>query len=438
MAKSDLPRDPNTSKFGWPQPSRIEEFKKLHAAPAKATERVVFQGKTVDLPVIVVPITLPKYRMANGRTASLQAEYLATHTSIRKDLFSGDAEMWDAQELQHQLLLKLAKQGDLRKHFEDTSNKQVDPILVDESGFVVNGNRRLATWRDLTYTDSPKYPHFQHIEIAVLPHCEEKEIDRLEATLQIEKDIKADYSWDAQANMMLLKQKRFLYSNKDLADLYKMKIGDVEELFDMRSYAEEYLRSRGFDNQWSRVADHEFAFRKIVSSRQKISGMGNQEVFKQAAFVLMEKPEDAGGRLYEVIPALVESLEPVKAKLRAELTVEVAAPDVALVDLFGGAPQNAADSADLPLAKAIQKAENADQARKILVDVIESQRQLKKDSKAAGYLLDCCARAQAALAAAVKEGLRVESKLEGVEKQLEQIEKQIGQIRKFVQQNAKH
>ena len=79
----------------------------------------------------------------------------------------------------------------------------------------------------------------------MLPHSEEKEIDRLEATLQITKDIKADYSWDSKANMMLAKQKRDGFSNKELGELYDMKESDVEELFDMRAYADEYLRSRG-------------------------------------------------------------------------------------------------------------------------------------------------------------------------------------------------
>ena len=80
-----------TSRFGWPKPARTEEFKKLLATPVSVTFRIVFQGKTVDIPVIRVPIDLPKYRMANGRTASLQAEYLARNPTAIADLFAGDA-----------------------------------------------------------------------------------------------------------------------------------------------------------------------------------------------------------------------------------------------------------------------------------------------------------------------------------------------------------
>lgn len=68
--------------------------------------------------------------------------------------------------------------------------------------------------------------------------------------------------------------------------------------------------------------------------------------------------------------------------------------------------------------------------------VIESQKQLKKDAKDAGYLLECCSKAQAALVAAVSKGLRPESKRKGVEKQLDQIQTQIEKIRQWLKQHA--
>lgn len=439
MTDNALPHSPTGSRFGWPQPARIEEFKKLLSGPTGATTRLILQGKTQDIPIIRVPIELPKYRLANGRTVSLQAEYLATKSKVRRDLFSGDPELWDAQQAQHELLLKLGKQSDLQKYFEDTTNKQVDAIILDENGFVVNGNRRLAVWRELLVQDGGAYGHFRHVDVGVLPHCEEKEIDRLEATLQIAKDIKANYSWDSKANMMLAKQKRDGFSNQELADLYEMKKSEVEELFDMRVYADEYLRSRGKTDLWSLVSEQEFAFKRLVASRQKIAGIGNQEVFKQAAFTLIDNPDEAGGRLYEAIPAIVESLDQVKEKLQQEFAVKPTPADAGLEAMFGGSPApTTADPIDMPLAKEIQKPENSTKARKIIVEVIESQKQLKRDAKSANYLLDCCAKAQALLAAAVKDGFRPESKTLGVDKQLEQIEAQVKQIRAYIEQHAKH
>lgn len=439
MTTSPMPTSSTAARFGWPKPKRLEEFKRLLAKPTGATERVVFQGKAEYFPIARVPIELPKYRIANGRTASLQAEHLATNLKVRQDLFSGDPELWDAQEAQHRLLLLLARQADLLATFEDTKNIQVHPILLDENGFVVNGNRRLSTWRELLHTQGKKYGHFRHVDVAILPHCDEKEIDRLEARMQIAKDIRADYSWDAQANMMLAKRKRDVFSNKELADLYEMKEPEVQLLFDMQSYAVEFLRSRGKQDRWSMVADAEFAFKKIVATRLKIPTVGKQQIFKEAAFILLDKPEEAGTRLYEAIPAVFESLDIVRTKLLETFDVDfVKNQDGGLADLFGNKPApTGEDPLDLPLAQAIRKPENVDAARKIIVEVIESQKQLKKDIRSANYLLDCCAKAQALLNAAVKDGLRPESKQEGVTKQLGEIQKHIDAIRGYVSQHAK-
>lgn len=436
MTDTTLPDSPTASRFGWPKPARVETFAKLLAEAPKATMRIVFQGKNTDIPIIRIPIGLPKYRMENGRTASLQAEHLAREPAMRRDLFSGDPELWDAQEAQHRLLLQLSKQSELNKYFEDASRTQVESILLDENGFVVNGNRRLSTWRELLHRDAKKYSGFAYVDVAVLPHCSEREIDRLEASLQIEKDIRADYNWDAHANMMLAKQKRDTLSNAELAEIYKMKEAQVEELLDMRAYADEYLKSRGMENLWSQVSEHEFAFRRLVQGRQKVSGLGGQEVFKQAAFVLIDKPEEAGGRLYEAIPAIVESLDIVKERLAEEFNPGVSEPDGDLDQLFGGGASGRAGGGDVALAGEIQKPENSARARAVIVEVIESQKQLKKDSKTAGYLLGNCAKANALLMAAVKDGLRPESKLKGVSNQLDQIEAQIARIRQFLAAHA--
>ena len=436
--ENTLPTSPANSRFGSPKPTRIEEFTKLLTVSTGATTRIVFQAKNVDIPIIRVPIELPKYRMVNGRTVSLQEEHLAKNPTARPELFSGDAELWDAQEAQHNLLLQLAKKSDLQHYFEDSTNIQVDPILLDENGFVVNGNRRLATWRELLFKFPDKYGHFRHIDVAVLPHCDEREIDRLEATLQIEPDIKADYSWDAKANMMLAKQKRDGFSNRELAELYGMKESDVAELLDMRSYADEYLRSRHKTNLWSRVSAGALAFKRIVTSRAKISGVGKQTVFKEAAFTLIDNPDEADDSLHDAIHNLLGSLDQITEKLQDEFKPVPAADTGTMNALFGGAPAlSGGDALAIPLAQAIQKPENGAAARKIIVDVIETQKQLKKDSKTADFLITCCAKAHALLAAAVKDGFRAEAKLEGVGAQLDQIQIHLDKIRTYLSSNVK-
>ena len=144
MSGSVLPVSSTSSRFGWPKPARIEEFKKLLAKATGATTRIVFQSKTVDIPIIRVPVELPKYRMTNGRTTSLQAEYFATKQGVRPDLFRAILNYGTLRKLSMGCYSSLGKQSDLQKYFEDTANKQVDAIVLDENGFVVNGNRRLV------------------------------------------------------------------------------------------------------------------------------------------------------------------------------------------------------------------------------------------------------------------------------------------------------
>lgn len=433
MSQSSLPNSPNGSRFGWTRPARIEEFDIRLKAEGLPTHRVVIQGQPKDIPIIRVPIDLPKYRMANGRTASLQVEHLAKNPQLRRDLFKGDPELWDAQEAQHGLLLQLGKVADLSKYFEDPANKQVGPILLDEYGFVINGNRRLSTWRELLHEERAKYGHFADIDVAVLPHCTDRQIDRIEAMLQIEKDIRGDYYWDAQANMLLGKLDAG-FTPSELADLYRMKPDEVDELLDMRDYAAEYLTSRGKPDMWSQVSPHEFAFRRLVQSRKKVDGVTKQEMFKEAAFALIDDPT-AVGRLFLAIPELAASIEKVSARLAAEFPIKPTETSSELDDLFGGSVIGDAAS-EGGLITVLQDETLRSKAREIIADVLEGQRQLKRDTKTAGYLLDTCAKANAALEAAVKDGLRAESKRTGVDKQLNAIEAHIARIRAFLAQHA--
>jgi hypothetical protein len=409
------------SPYGWPLPARLEEFAKLKQQKGLPTFRVTFQGQSRDFPIIRVPLNLPKYRLTNGRTASSQAEFLAKNPGKARTYFVEDPELLDVQQAQHELLLKLSEKQDLLKYFQDVQNKQTYPILLDENGFVVNGNRRLTAWRHWYKEDRKVYEHFANIDVVVLPHCDDKEIDRIEARIQVQKDIKADYTWDAEANMILQKMKLHGFTEKEIGDIYKMKDSEVKELLQMRDCAEEYLKSLGKTDHWSLVVEHEFAFKKLVQSLSKITSAGEQDLFKRAAFILIEKSETVGRRLYEAIPEAQRYLPLVKAKLKERFPVAAPAfKDDGLQGLFGGtASKN--DPIDIPLAKAITATpESKDKAREIIVDVVEAQRELKKEAQSANFLVNQLARANKA----------------GVAEQLSELEKRIEQIRNWLAGHA--
>lgn len=436
MTKDALSGAVLDSRLGKPRAKREEEFRQLLSGKNLPTARYPFKDKTEDLPIISVSIDLPKYRLSNGRTASSQDEYLARNPGARPDLFSGDPELLDAQRAQHLLLLEMARQADLLNYFKSGTNKQVDPLILDERGFVVNGNRRLATWRDLLSREAAKYGHFGHIDVVVLPHCTDDDIDDLEANLQIKPDIQADYVWHAQANMLLQKRLRNNAGDRQLAERYGMKESQVRELIDMRNYADEYLKARGKEHHWSLVTDDEFAFRKIVNSRAKIKSVGEQELFKQAAYILIEEADQVSGRLYDAIPGIQEYLVDIKSKLQDRFKVPEPKRNDELDALLGGSIDGGA--VEIALAAEIQKPANVDDARKIIIDVIDSQKQLKRDAKTAGFLLDSVARANAILTAAARDGLRPESIREGVEIHVQQLKMQLSRIESWLKGNAKH
>jgi len=88
----------------------------------------------------------------------------------------------------------------------------------------------------------------------------------------------------SSANTMLAESAKEGYSSKELADQYGKKESDAVELLNVQAYTEEFRKSRGHPDHWSSVSGKEFAFSKIVSSRQKVTDEGNQEIFKQAVF----------------------------------------------------------------------------------------------------------------------------------------------------------
>jgi hypothetical protein len=423
------------TRLGWPIVKRREYFRKcLEENISKRSVEIMFQGKKQLYAVAAVPIGMPKYRLSNGRTASLQQEYLAQNLHHPADFFKTDPELITVQEVQHELLLKVVEQEGLLKYFSDARNQQTEHIILDANGFVINGNRRLTAWRKLFYEDLHNYDHLSHIDAIMLPHCDEKDLDKLEASLQIHRDIKAAYSWDTTANMMVQKMQEHGLSVDEIADIYDMKKPEVEELLDMRNYADEYLRSREKENRWSLVSKNEFAFRKIFESRRKMSALpgGKQELFKQAAFVLIDADEKEG-RLYESIPGVYQYLDQVEEKLKAYFKVEPPKDDPRIGDLFG---TKLKDDISGPLALEIRKDGNNKAAREIIIEVIQAQKELKKEAKNAEYLVKKIANANADLQSAIQDGLKPDSSTKGVEEQLNALEAKVERIRNWLKKNV--
>jgi hypothetical protein len=420
-----IPPPPKQSPYGWPLPDRREEFKKLTDRPTGETWRVEdFKGETISLPILRIPINLSKYRISNGRTASAQQEWVA-NKHVQADFFdNGDPELEDVQIAQHQILKAMIREEGLLAKFEDAANKQVEPILLDENGFIVNGNRRLCCWRELYAKDPAAYGHFGHVDAVVLPHCDERELDRLEARLQIDRDIRSDYTWDSEANMMAQKQRLHGFSTPDLAKLYGKTKREIEDLLAMRELAAEYLRSRGKENTWSEVKGDRYAFQELLKAMGGASSPGDREIIKQSSFALIDDSGQAGERLYAVIPKVREYLTAVKVSLAEAFPLPEAKSDSAAEEAFGGLAAKpmggVTPHSDLALVAEMKKdVESIRKSREVVIETIRSQDEQSKERDAADFLYKTLKKANALIQNASSHGLRPESARGGVASQIE-------------------
>jgi hypothetical protein len=423
-------------ELGWPLPKRLQLIEEQIARATDTHRLEVTDGRISALKIVTVPNGLPRYRLENGRTASLQREYLATHPDLEKSFFSGDPERESVQAVQHELLLNLIKGAGLLAYFEDISHRQVDPIVLDHRGYVINGNRRLCCWRVLHERDAAKYAHFSHVDAVVLPPLDDAAVDKLEARLQIEPDIRDEYTWDAKANMLYDRQQIHGLRTAELASLYNYRESQVKQYLDMREYAITYLKSRGAAERWSRVSDKEFAFKKIVEKRRGLTSEATRRLFEEAAFVLLDDPE--GGRLYDSIPQLAVHIDTIRDRLgrefepvRAFVTSRVSEPSPSSADDFFTSNDVPPDASDVDLANVIAAPENRVRAAEVLKDVIEGAQALERERGSAEYVLKRLQRANTEIQQAIN-GIQDSSSRDGVPEQLNQIEAGLRRLKEWL------
>jgi len=430
------------NRYGMPLPARRKEFSELlEEAKRKgsASYRIEnFQGQVASLPIIRVVADLPKYRIANGRTSSIQEEWVTLH-SKQEDFFSGgDPELYTIQEAQHEILSAMISEEGLLEKFRDSKNRQVEPLLLDENGFVINGNRRLCCWRKLYREDPEKYSHFGHVDVVVLDKCDDRELDALESRLQIERDIRSDYSWHAEAKMFEQKQKRFGYSTNDLARQYGKKPKDIEELFEIRNLGAEYLETRNKKNIWSELKETEHTFKRLNKAMKDQTSVADREVLKELAFNYIDDPDSAGERLYLFIPKLGQHLGTVKERLKKAFPQKAQSPvDAEAISAFGGTTAIDDGARDMQLVAQINETRsNLAQAQDIIAATLDSEKSKLSDAKRSNYLTENLQKSQTFLTEAINLGLTPDAKIDGAKTQLDALETSILKIRDFIKSRS--
>ena len=310
------------NQFGAPLFSRQEEIAKKTERP-ESKYPIEIMGRLRNIPVISVRIEMPVYRLANGRTKSAQLEYLTKHKDVPRDIFNTDHDSYEAQSIQHSLLLQLVKDEDLLQTFASGEMEQVEPIICTNTGVVVNGNRRLCAWRKLFYENREKYKSFETIRIAVLPDMDEKAILDIEKRLQIQRTMRAEYRWHTKALMAEIELKNGAKETA-LAKSYGLKKKELMNLIESRRIAELFLEKVGHQDEWSLLDKSYYAFESIVVGGRKIYSQTHKELFEKIAFDLitrnLDQMEDTpSGRLYATIKDRAEHIEAIAEELAKKM-----------------------------------------------------------------------------------------------------------------------
>ncbi|MED1127621.1 hypothetical protein [Bacillus paralicheniformis] len=415
--------------LGWPYPVRRELIDRLvrNIAVDQHKHPINFQNERKFFPIHTVEIGMPKYRLQNGRTTDAQEELIAQE-GLPEDFFEKDVELEEAHKKQHEILKNQLKVGgvDLLAYFKERN--QEEPLILDNNGFVVNGNRRLCTMRELhqkDVEDGKANPRFSHIEVIILPPCSEDDILTLEGKLQIVEDIKADYVWTAEACMYRSLRDKKHYTTERIAFLYDKKKEDIEELILLLTYVDQYLESRNIPKKYQKIVKEKFAFEAIVKGRKKIGeDVDKKDIFQTVAFSVIEQPLPGIGRLHSFIPKIADNIDQIIERAKEEFPADyiVSQEEEDFADgLLGG---NEIQEDLTNLVRILDKIENREDVVNIAKDVIEAE----EDRQQRYTVIQKIQRANSLLQDAVNI-FDNDTEVDGIYSQLESIECHIADLK---------
>lgn len=299
-------------ELGWAYPRRRELIDRLvrNVAVDQHKYPIHFQNERKFFAIFKIEIEMPKYRLSNGRTQDAQEGYIIQE-SLPEYYFERDLELEEVHKAQHHILKGQLKSNgiDLINYFD--TRQQEEPLILDNNGFVVNGNRRLCAMRELHQKDvnaGKQRPRFPHIEVVILPPCSEDDILTLEGKLQIVEDIQADYVWTAEGCMYRYLRDKKHYSTERIAGIYDKNKEEIEDLILLLTYVDQYLESRDIPKKYQEIQNEKFAFEAIIKGRKKLGDdVDKKEIFQTVAFSVIENPLPGMGRLHSFIPKVADN-----------------------------------------------------------------------------------------------------------------------------------
>lgn len=281
--------------------------KRVAASKVKAEPIFNFRGGTHTPVLISLPVDMLVYRMENCRTFGAQQTEIARE-GLAKDFFEKGQEITTAQQAQHAILASLAKQGSesvtpVISVLEDEGQRE--PLLITSTGVVVNGNRRLAAMRELSFRkDGSRDDRFLNIDVAVLPtDITRDEVDDIEADLQAKRETKLDYDWIGDAQLIRRQVSKENRTTKAVAERLRRSKQDIENslqaLDEADLYLSEWIEKPG---EYEEVLAGQQIFGDLPKALAK-KDVNLQNASRAIAWSIYENRDKISGRVYRLNPA---------------------------------------------------------------------------------------------------------------------------------------
>lgn len=427
-------------RLGYPLAERLQVLRTKLERNTLGTYPLEFFNSVHQLPVIEVPIELLKYRLQNGRTASLQLEDIAK-SNLSTDFYRSDTEAEDCQTRQHELLRKLVVDDrNFIAAFQKERKRQLGEILVDSRGFIVNGNRRICCWRDLLDQSPTEYGHFQVVRVAVLPELvNEAEIRKIESRLQLQPDLRDEYRWHARANMYRQLMRDLNLDSKGVAENFDLGKKEIETSLRMLDLGEQYLETRGKPQQWSLLDKKEFGFRRLVTEEQQLESVLDREILINSAFLVIDETREFGERAWALIPKIRTSLAEWKDAVKDKHAPSVALPQ-------GGASENpfvagarGVVSEDAQVAEFLRSSDGRGRqaVKESLVEFLQDVADRESEISRAMRLIKGLRMGVGDIKSAVTQGLVPEANIEGVAEAVTELKGYLARIEEWLANRAR-
>jgi len=417
---------------------REKQIAELAADSTKTELFYEYQSQPNDLTVVLVPLDLLIYRMANFRTRTAQQAYLRREGKS-PDYFSSGEENEAAQQRQHEFLLTYANTGregsvapiiDVLK-----AERQRQPILITRRGVVVNGNRRLAAMRSL-YDENPSlYREFATVKCQLLPPtATEKDIVEVEVRLQMKQRTELDYTWINEC-IAIRELRDSGRPMKELMALMNKKRVEIEDAINALTEADLYLTEwLGRSGDYEAIEDAKQLFSDIAENVKNKTGEA-QEISRRIAWLLADRRSNLKRRVYDFKPMFGKKTDEVVAKLAERFALELDDSDLSDdgieesfdVDLFGNT-----EPTFRPLISLIDDATRREEVSDQLVEVCEGIIQIERDKRGGQLPLNLIQTANGKLSE-VDITRASPGSLDAIGRQLDAIQTNVNRLRGFLE-----